>query len=261
MRDMPEWLEEFTKNVEDEGVLVSRSTPANASHDSEPEPSRKVASRKHSIYTHFPKDRNCEICKRTKITWALCTERTGDAVHRAEKFGDLITADHRISKQPVHCRGSRVGYSMVAIISVQKLLRRRKEVHESFSSRRKSLKSFVQTILWNLANPVKTYHGILYVYTHRSDTNGIAGRAVRRRKEVTYVVLMQPGLDETWWGDSVECHCHLRNIEDLLSAETLYQRRFGEPFKGTVVPFGSMVECHPISAKDLSRLHQFGKKS
>ena len=27
-----------------------------------------------------------------------------------------------------------------------------------------------------------------------------------------------------------------------------------------VVPFGAMVEYHPISAKDLSRLHQFGKK-
>ena len=23
---------------------------------------------KHNVHTHFPKDRNCEICKRTKIT-------------------------------------------------------------------------------------------------------------------------------------------------------------------------------------------------
>ena len=36
--------------------------------------------------------------------------------------------------------------------------------------------------------------------------------------------------------------------------------RFGEPFKGPIIRFGSMIECHPISAKDLSRLHQFGKK-
>ena len=26
------------------------------------------------------------------------------------------------------------------------------------------------------------------------------------------------------------------------------------------MPFGAMVEYHPISAKDQSRLHQFGKK-
>ena len=43
----------------------------------------------------------------------------------------------------------------------QKLLRRRKEVYESFPSRLKSQKSFTQTILWILANPVKTYHGII----------------------------------------------------------------------------------------------------
>ena len=32
----------------------------------------------------------------------------------------------------------------------------------------------------------------------------------------------------------------------------------GVPFNGPVIPFGAMVEYHPISAKDLSRLHQFG---
>ena len=32
------------------------------------------------------------------------------------------------------------------------------------------------------------------------------------------------------------------------------------PFNGSVVPFGAMVEYHPTSAKDISRLHQFGPK-
>ena len=31
-------------------------------------------------------------------------------------------------------------------------------------------------------------------------------------------------------------------------------------FDGPVIPFGAMVENHPISAKDQSRLHQFGAK-
>ena len=31
-------------------------------------------------------------------------------------------------------------------------------------------------------------------------------------------------------------------------------------FNGPVIPFGAMVEDHPISAKDLTRLHQFGAK-
>ena len=35
---------------------------------------------------------------------------------------------------------------------------------------------------------------------HRSETNGIAERAVRRVKEGTSAVLLQSGLDEKWWG-------------------------------------------------------------
>ena len=88
----------------------------------------------------------------------------------------------------------------------------------------------------------------------------IAERAVRRIKEGTYAVLLLSGLDEKWWADSMECYCFLRNTQELLSdGKTPYERRFGMPFNGPIIPFGSMVEYHPISAKDLSR-HQFGPK-
>ena len=69
----------------------------------------------------------------------------------------------------------------------------------------------------------------------------------------------QSGLDNEWWADSMECCCYLRHIQDLLSdGKTPHERRFGIPFNGPVMPFGATVECHPISAKDTSRLHQFG---
>ena len=32
------------------------------------------------------------------------------------------------------------------------------------------------------------------------------------------------------------------------------------PFKGPIIPLGSLVEYYPISAKDQSRILQFGKK-
>ena len=58
-----------------------------------------------------------------------------------------------------------------------------------------------------------------------------------------------------------ECYTYLRNVTDLLSdGKTPYERRFGQPFKGPIIPFGSLVEYHPITAKDQSRIHQFGKK-
>ena len=96
---------------------------------------------------------------------------------------------------------------------------------------------------------------------HRSESNGIAERAVRRVKEGTSAVLLQSGLYESWWADSMECYTYLRNVTDLLSdGKTPYERRFGQPFKGPIFPFGSLVEYHPFPAKDQSRIHQFGKK-
>ena len=60
----------------------------------------------------------------------------------------------------------------------------------------------------------------------------------------------------------MECYTYLRNVTDLLSDwKTPYERRFGQPFEGPITPFGSLVECHPKTAKDQSRIHQFGKKS
>ena len=59
----------------------------------------------------------------------------------------------------------------------------------------------------------------------------------------------------------MECCCYLRNVQDLLQdGKTPSERRFVEPFNGPTIPFGAMVGYDPISARDQSRLHQFGKK-
>ena len=59
----------------------------------------------------------------------------------------------------------------------------------------------------------------------------------------------------------MECYTYLRNVTDLLSdGKTPFERRFGQPFKGPIIPFGSLVENHPITAKDQSKIYQFGKK-
>ena len=51
------------------------------------------------------------------------------------------------------------------------------------------------------------------------------------------------------------------NVTDSLSdGKTPYQRRFGQPFKGPIILSGSLVEHRPITAKDQSGIHQFGKK-
>ena len=71
---------------------------ARSSHEASLEPTtkRREDLGKHNVHTHFTKDRNCEIYKRTKITRDPCRRRKGEAVPRAANFGDLITADHKV---------------------------------------------------------------------------------------------------------------------------------------------------------------------
>ena len=70
-------------------------------------------------------------------------------------------------------------------------------------------------------------------------------RAVRRVKEGTSALLLQSGLNDRWWADSLECYTYLRNVKDLLSnGKTPYDRRFGQSFKRPIIPFGSLVEYH-----------------
>ena len=65
--------------------------------DSEGDASKvETQKRKQSSFSHFPKDRNRDICLRTKITKVPCRRRNEGSIPRAERFGDLITADHKV---------------------------------------------------------------------------------------------------------------------------------------------------------------------
>ena len=55
----------------------------------------------------------CEICQRTKITRASCRKRNSGVVLRAENFGDLITADHKILSEGCESRHNHLQCSTV----------------------------------------------------------------------------------------------------------------------------------------------------
>ena len=97
--EIPEWLQEFRENLVDDEIPVHGDSHASSSHEVSLEPifKRREDLGKPSVYSHFPKDRNCEICKRTKITRAPCRRRNGEAVPRAENFGDF---DNSRSQSP-----------------------------------------------------------------------------------------------------------------------------------------------------------------
>ena len=104
--EIPKWLQECSENLVDDRVPEHRDSHASSSHGSslEPAPARSADLGKHSVQTHFPKDRNCEICQRTVITRAPCRRRVGGVVPRAENLDDLITADHKVLSEGCESR-------------------------------------------------------------------------------------------------------------------------------------------------------------
>ena len=93
------WMQEFPEH---------RDSHASSSHEISLEPTSKRSEDlgKRSVHTHFFKDRNCEICQRTKISRAPCRRRNGGAVPRSENFGDLITADHKVLSENCESRNN-----------------------------------------------------------------------------------------------------------------------------------------------------------
>ena len=105
LRDLPQWSQPFTENLEDTETLA----PAQVSQDSDSERTTKVAEKlmMHTTFTHFPKSRDCDVCLRTKITTAPCRRRTGEvSIPRGEKFRDLIKADYKVLNEECESRNN-----------------------------------------------------------------------------------------------------------------------------------------------------------
>ena len=84
--EIPEWLHEFREVLVDDEIPLQGGSHASSSHEASLEPTtkRREDSGKHNVHTHFPKDRNCLICKRTKITRAPCRRRNGGRTSSCE---------------------------------------------------------------------------------------------------------------------------------------------------------------------------------
>ena len=106
-------------------------------------------------------------CKRTKITRAPCKKRTGEAIPRAQIFGYLISAHHKVLNEEGESRNNHRYAVVVQDLATQWIqsnpcnFTRNKRACKSSWSRRGNQKSFTLTIPWHLAKPVKTYPGII----------------------------------------------------------------------------------------------------
>ena len=239
--EIPEWLQEFMENVVDDEIPLQGSSHASSSHEASLEPidMRREELGKHNVHTHFPKDRNCEICKRTKITRAPRRRRNGEAAPRAVNFGDLITADHKVLSDNCESRNNH-RYAVVVQDPATQWIQAYPCKNITSQETQRSLQKFLEPD--RKPKVIYTDHSLKFGKAcedlswnhctstpHRSETDGIAERAVRRVKEGTSAVLLQSGLNESWWADSMECYTYLRNVTDLLSdGKSPYEKTFWE---------------------------------
>ena len=81
------------------------------------------------------------------------------------------------------------------------------------------------------------------------------------KKEQTAIALVQSGLPEEWWDCAMECCCYLHVHDWMADGKTAFEMRCGQTCDGPSIPFGTLVEYIPTTAKDMWRAHQFGKKA
>ena len=139
------------------------------------------------------------------MTRAPCRRRTGEARLRAEKFGYLITADHKVLTRKVNLETITDTQSWYKILPLNgfnlirakqnfsangkvfvKLLGANEETKVIYTDNSLEFGKSCEESSWNHCTSTP----------HRSETNGIAEGAVRRVKEGTSAVLLQSGLDE-----------------------------------------------------------------
>ena len=196
------------KSFSDERVPEHRDSHASSSHgvSSEPASKRSVDLGNHSAYTHFPKDRNCEICQRTKITRAPCRRRNGGAVLRAENFGDLITSYHKVLSENCDSRNNHRYAVVVQDLATQWIqsypckTKTSRETHKgackSSWSRIGSLKSFTDNQFLGIWQSLwRSFLESLYVDTTqiRNKRNCWESSAQSKRRDICCTVAIRSG--------------------------------------------------------------------
>ena len=164
----------------------------------EPTFKRREELDKHSVESHFPEDRHCEICQRTKITRAPCRRRNGGAVLRPENFGDLMTADHKVLSDKCESRNNhryavvmqelatqwiqsypcKTKISQETQRSLQKFLEPDRKLEVIYTDSSLEFGNACEDLSWNHWTSAP----------HRSETNEIAEKAVRKVKKKAFLL-------------------------------------------------------------------------
>ena len=148
----------------DDEIPLQGGSHASSSHEASLEPTteRREDLGKHVVYTHFLEDRNCEICQRTKITRAPWRKKW------RSRTSSCKTADHKVLSDNCGSRNNHRYAVVVQDLATQWSQNRNPKV--IYTDNSLEFGKACEDLSWNHCTSTP----------HRSETNGIAERAVRR---------------------------------------------------------------------------------
>ena len=159
----------------------------------------------------------------------------------AQKFGDLVTADHII----IATESDYSRHGDTAVLGCQDLATKwiggYPAPHKTAEETIKALQHFAGkekvALLYSdgsgeleaAACALQIPHDIST--PHRPQNNGVAEQIVRRIIEGARCCLLASGLAHVWWREALQAYCYLRNVHDLVRGnKTPYELRFKTAF-------------------------------
>ena len=267
--ELPEWLQTIHGRI-DKGIvkfhrrLSSRlgHTTAKSSSLSAHLPARRTSNKAggmHDLFTYFPKDPNCDVCRRAKVTTVPCRinlDDRADRITRQKYLAIWKTADHKVLNKDQEARL----HNQLAVVVldlttqwIQSYLYKIKSAQETPRSLRqficpeenpryinkRTFSGFFEACEWLIWKSWEIY-------------------TAKIRKKWSYRASCTTNERRHYVSGSVWTSRYLLNVP--ADGQTTSERRFISPFEGPIIPFGAEVKFCPISSTDQSWVDQFGTR-
>ena len=154
----------------DDEIPLQGGSHASSSHKASLESitKRREDLGEHNVHIHFIQDRNARLASGPKLLGFRAEDAKGEAMLRADNFGDLITADHKVLSDNCESRNNHRFAVVVQPHNGSRRIRAKTKLHKKPSAACKSSwsprgnqKSFTLTTPQNSEKLVKIFHGII----------------------------------------------------------------------------------------------------